>query len=591
MTFITIGFPTGNFESNVIPVVTIDQDIAAALRDSGANPGEFNRMRWPLGASNYACCKVLMHKAELDALRETSPLFTARKFLFGSIRFDRMFVRPPKPIVIGWHSSNVTSHPGVLYACDVVDERYFWQRDATNLNGFNLSLDDKAELYDSTENGDDANPYTIKEAVEAMIGELSATLAEFSLSALAGPDTVLRDAYAKGMSIPTLIDRFLALENPGYVLAAYPTTDYHSSTTGFRYRAIAIQDGIDGLETLLNDHDNDLLAGGAIAPPMDGTPDSVIGKTVIGDEDDLDVIMPSQVQVFFPKAATSGTGYLINVEADGDPDVDPENHYATRRYHRIVSSAGMPTGLEGNGKCQPALYDSTWAIMDGLDVTPTNSAALITRADEISRIFYSRFKSGACDILFMATLPVVPFSGSQTIEWFLTGSGVYTRVSGIFDFPLFGYTYDQRLTVQDFFSSGGVRAIVRPWGGLLLDAPRLEIDRFRARVNPSDNAVQISTNRWRYAWNEMELNGNVYQVKAGGRSGTTSVDFALNLAEMLNNGAGVESPNINIDGPDYPEGFSIQPYYGGAWMYITTDTEGNVRYEFQASNTDDGTCT
>jgi len=126
---------------------------------------------------------------------------------------------------------------------------------------------------------------------------------------------------------------------------------------------------------------------------------------------------------------------------------------------------------------------------------------------------------------------------------------------------------------------------------------------FRAKITGWSQIGAIR--KWRYAWVEAELSGDTYQAKSGGRSGTTTVNYALNLREGANltDHAGTQGNGVNEAGSSYPEGFHLVPIGGGTgngngtpanqtyvWMHVTTDTAGATRYEFAATNQNDGTC-
>ena len=100
------------------------------------------------------------------------------------------------------------------------------------------------------------------------------------------------------------------------------------------------------------------------------------------------------------------------------------------------------------------------------------------------------------------------------------------------------------------------------------------------------------TNRWKYAWTEVERTSTAFQDLSGGRSGTTSSGFAINGGEANNDGTGVQGHGVDIDGDDYPAGFEVQPIQGDpvVRMYVEYTSSGTAYYTFYATNADDGTC-
>lgn len=115
-------------------------------------------------------------------------------------------------------------------------------------------------------------------------------------------------------------------------------------------------------------------------------------------------------------------------------------------------------------------------------------------------------------------------------------------------------------------------------------------DGFWAKITGSSAQ---GSNKWRYAWTEMYQSGaETYSTLTGGRSGTTSTGYATNSKERSNTGSGVEGHGVDVDGADYPAGFSVQPIQGNpiVWMRQTQLTATTWAYAFTDVNADDGTC-
>ncbi len=135
------------------------------------------------------------------------------------------------------------------------------------------------------------------------------------------------------------------------------------------------------------------------------------------------------------------------------------------------------------------------------------------------------------------------------------------------------------------------------WGIIRL-SHRHATTEFLARITGNDGDPSNS-NQWKYAWTEVELSGNSTGDKTGGRSGTTTVDYALNLNEV--NHTSIYAWGVDTNGDDYPEEFDARPIGGGGTsdthkydvvvlMKIVTDTNGDTRYVFEATGSHDGTC-
>ena len=103
------------------------------------------------------------------------------------------------------------------------------------------------------------------------------------------------------------------------------------------------------------------------------------------------------------------------------------------------------------------------------------------------------------------------------------------------------------------------------------------------------------TNKWKYAWTEQQRTASGWQDLSGGRSGTTSTDFAVNANEANNDGTGVQGNSIDIDGTVFDDNsdLEIQAVQGDpvVRMYVETDiTAGGLAYSFEYVNAVDGEC-
>lgn len=122
-------------------------------------------------------------------------------------------------------------------------------------------------------------------------------------------------------------------------------------------------------------------------------------------------------------------------------------------------------------------------------------------------------------------------------------------------------------------------------------------DKFLAKITGN---ASLATSRFKYAWTEVLLTGNGVTTRVGGRSGTTTTDYAINLLEMDNDGS--YAAGVALGGADYPVGFGVRPIGGGGTdathrtdviveMTQLHDSAGAKKYIFSAQNSHDGTCT
>ena len=115
-------------------------------------------------------------------------------------------------------------------------------------------------------------------------------------------------------------------------------------------------------------------------------------------------------------------------------------------------------------------------------------------------------------------------------------------------------------------------------------------------------ALPGRTNVWEYTWVEAVWSpGNKAWIEkpTNPRSGV-----AFNTMETANEGIGVESGGVNIDGTDFPATMAIVPIRGDATTNVwpaglgpvvildtILDDVGGIAYHFTVMNAVDGTCT
>jgi hypothetical protein len=118
-------------------------------------------------------------------------------------------------------------------------------------------------------------------------------------------------------------------------------------------------------------------------------------------------------------------------------------------------------------------------------------------------------------------------------------------------------------------------------------------------VITGSTAMSGESNRWKYAWSEIDPDGDGVSVKTDGRSGTTTDGYAVNLAEVYH--TSTYAWGVDVTGTDYQSNFSAMPVGGGGTstthkynvpVEIThwIDSEGVDRYYFFATGSHDGTC-
>jgi len=107
------------------------------------------------------------------------------------------------------------------------------------------------------------------------------------------------------------------------------------------------------------------------------------------------------------------------------------------------------------------------------------------------------------------------------------------------------------------------------------------------------DATPLGPNRWSYGWIEQRRTAGGFVDPPEPRASDTAAR-AINAVEAANNGSGVEGHGVDITGPDYPAGFSVQPASRGTpvvRLHVTADDHAQPAYTFAFPNADDGTCT
>ena len=102
------------------------------------------------------------------------------------------------------------------------------------------------------------------------------------------------------------------------------------------------------------------------------------------------------------------------------------------------------------------------------------------------------------------------------------------------------------------------------------------------------------TNKWKYAWTEQQRTASGWQDLSGGRTGTTSTDFAVNANEANNDGAGIQGNSIDIDGTVFDDNsdLEIQPVQGDPVVRVWAElsSTNTLVYTFEYVNAVDGEC-
>lgn len=266
---------------------------------------------------------------------------------------------------------------------------------------------------------------------------------------------------------------------------------------------------------------------------------------------------------------------------------------------RRLGGGGRPLGLEQRPSGLLLVQNNSGADREQFDVLGIDVPLTLPADNEAE--FRSRLAvSGILPALIHSLGHVVVL-----LEPLATGRIGWGCVSGVCQVQvdiLSAATWYARPTVAgDYLTSasgGCARIIYKPaatglqWCLVQLGLPP---NHFWARLTDAA-AIDSSTDpwRWQYAWQEAVWNGAGSSVLTGGRSGTTSTNYALNGMEVDNATSGVVN-GVDVDGTDYPPGFEPRPLtYGSKThmvpMYETVDASGSLVYRICLPGGHDGPC-
>ena len=139
-----------------------------------------------------------------------------------------------------------------------------------------------------------------------------------------------------------------------------------------------------------------------------------------------------------------------------------------------------------------------------------------------------------------------------------------------------------------FVGSGGVQT------------RRLSPERYDIFLAEITGNASLATNRWKYAWREVILDGDDVATVTGGRSGTSSANYAINLIELKHTATYAWGVDITASGYAGTS-FAPRPIGGGGAdnshrynvtvpMLQSYDKNGDVKYAFSLMGTHDGSC-
>jgi hypothetical protein len=471
---VQVGFAaSGTFGgplASVLGAIELTPEVAIAVRAAGFDVATFDTFHWPIGASRFGHGRYLFHESTYDAIFSGHSSADRQAFYVGPILFDKTFARGPQPILI-------SEEQGIVYAIDVVDERYFFSQRRITTARYNVSTDDRTKFYKSSLKNEETE-YTPREVLVDLFADIGVPVASYELPTdITELDDVanLRDFDMSGQTVGSIIDAILAA--CGCVFVAYPSVGHAGFAVRYTVRTIA--SGAADAKIFLDAFDVDYLGGGMIPPPRDiEDPASTLSLRALGQPPMLDSEVPFAVEVAFPIATEGGSGYSFN----DDRETQTNRNFVVDRFHVIAPSlteaTGFPREVTGNEQTF-RIVDGKWAIVD-VDGVVSNESDLTTRATALASRFYDRYRSGVGNLLYRGILTFGQWSGALDVSYSVNAAGPHTRIRGTFHDPRFGYSRKEKLTPDDIFAIGRVRPIPRPDGRILLDSPGSSVSRYPA---------------------------------------------------------------------------------------------------------------
>lgn len=577
-----------------------------AIKEVGLDPDDFNVMHWPTGAANHATCWLLLLGQDLEAIQGSVNQFipdelpsdreearqivlqkqaeAALKLKLGDILFDRMYLHRIVRVLC-------SEGTGVMFAVQMVDERYFWRTLSDNTDGLNISTDDKSpsRVYRSTENG--SLPWNVGTAVDKL---LKAVVSSADMQFVDQGEISIgyvRDLFAKGLPAVELIDRLLAMS--GNVLCAHPNSEYLG--TSKRYRVRPINSGLVAAANTIETYSSMLIAGGLFGSLGEATISTakIIVQQAIGTAKDLTAEVPSTVEVLFPKSQKFPSKYSFN-----DFELGADQKWTIDRFHLETTSAGAP--VPGNGKTV-TIFDSFWAIYDEAELVAGEQELIDERLADIGRVYYRRFESGAGRYTFGGIIPIEIHPGCSCVQWGLTPfkgeMTPVTRVSSGFNEPIFGWLPAEKLGATTVHGTGLARVMPRPDGGLLIDVPVATVSWFFGRPKSIVPAAKAGGSRF-YEFEEVALNWTgdiqdkpVWFFQEGLRSTQSTGQFAQQGYEAGNDSGTVKNTGVETQPPKPWTLEELAVTNGPVCPFAEfTDITGAKRYIFWAPNPFDTDC-
>lgn len=382
--------------STSVGCVLVTPELAERMRRMGLDPYAFNRVRWPVGASNHASGDLLISSSGLASLVSAGfPGAASASIELGDlhspITLTGMQLLPPRPLLVDGIGA-----VDRIYAIPVTCRRY-QKRSLSASQNYNLLGRNRSTLQPLTiSGGTDAFNYDQVGSALASAAGLTWTVT----SAVTGRYPV--DVRCNGLPAAQWIDALLAESGRVYVLKI----DGSVSVEFVDVRSV-----FDVLSPL-----SPKIIHGGVRYARGSAP-----TTFLGDSSPVATWsaqeVPATVRVVFPSVRRS-------VHAYNDPWV----HKRTAAY--TASDAGLVAGNETVRE----IHDN-WPVLNPDSI----SAPEIARAEAIAQDFYRRYRAGALEVLVAGIVSPLLGGACQEVEWICDGMGFMTVLRSRFDWPGYGF--------------------------------------------------------------------------------------------------------------------------------------------------------
>lgn len=378
-----------NIDGTRVGCALLDAPLRRVLADYGYDWRDYNRFRWPIGASRWATGTVILTGNDLDAALDAGAASDSFSVELGTnsayITLAGMYALPPVPLFVA--NGNAAN---ALYALPIVCGRYHARTRAADEN-FNLLQRDRATWQPNTTAGA-STPYTYDEVLAALAADAGLPWAVLSGSAVTTRNPT--DVRAFGESAATWIDSLLAESGRVYV--------YQIDGTA-RAELINARTVFTVLTSL-----SAYVKTGGVRYAFDGSPPSNLVGNTAPVVDWMSQTVPATVRVVRPSVRPS------SVQAFNDPWVSA----SAATYN--AASASLQSGDESVRD----IADNQFVLNPSSPTSAENA-----RREAVATDFYRRYRAGGMDV-FVGGIVAPTFGGScQEAEWWCDPvGGFHTRL-------------------------------------------------------------------------------------------------------------------------------------------------------------------